>query len=161
MACQQRAKFEGWLKFELASALAHHSDFTNIILEDGYPKGGRSDLSFISQGAKWYVEMKTANTNWRAEGLENVTRPVTRNIDGIIDDILVLHQKCPPNKGMAVFLLFPVPVILWNKEPDKLTYHLKRIEEDAPISMDTIKNSAEFVQLTEHYGVFTFVIEVI
>jgi hypothetical protein len=46
LACQQRAKFEGWLKFELASALNRAAGFENVILEDGYLNGGRSDLSF-------------------------------------------------------------------------------------------------------------------
>ena len=47
IACQQRAKFEGWLKFAIAGAIAKDSEFSNITIEDGYPKTGRSDFSFI------------------------------------------------------------------------------------------------------------------
>ena len=161
MACQQRAKFEGWLKFELAAALTHCSDFTNITLEDGYPKGGRSDLSFFYKGVKWFVEMKTANTNWRAEGLESITRPVTRNIDGIIEDILILEQKSYPSKGIAIFVLFPVPVFIWKVETGKLTFHLQRIGNETSIPRNTITNNANFVQLTEQFGICAYVIEVV
>lgn len=70
LACQQRAKFEGWLKFELASALYRRFGFEKIIIEDSYTTNGRSDNSFEFDGAKWFIEMKTANTNWRAENLK-------------------------------------------------------------------------------------------
>lgn len=160
LACKQRAKFEGWFKFELASALARHNDFTQITLEDGYPNGGRSDISFLYQGVKCYVELKTANTNWRAEGLENITRPVTRNVDGIIDDIHVLKKKSLPDRGMAIFLLFPVPVYIWETDTKKLKYHINRIENETQMTRGSLMNNTNFVQVAEKYGICSFVVEV-
>jgi hypothetical protein len=161
IACQQRAKFEGWLKFELASAIAHHNDIKQIILEDKYPTSGRSDMSFIYKDTKWYVEMKTANTNWRAEGLQNITRPIKLNIDSIISDIQRLQQHSSTAKGLIIFLLFPIPTRIWEKETERLNYHLQRIEEESHLTFGSLMRAGNFNQITEHYGICTFVKEVI
>jgi hypothetical protein len=161
LACKQRAKFEGWMKFELAAVLASDNQYSQVTLEDNYQTRGRADISFMHQSTKWYVEMKTANTNWRADGLENITRPIAGNIDGIIDDIQVLKVKCPPDKGMAVFVIFPVPVRIWDDEPEKLTYHLHRIEEETGISTGTLLSNADFMDITENFGMCSFVVEVV
>lgn len=161
LACKQRAKFEGWLKFELAAALVENEEVTQVVLEDSYSTTGRSDLSVIYQKVKWFVEMKTANTNWRAIGLENVTRPVTRNIDGIIDDIKVLKLKCPPDKGIAVFVIFPIPVRIWDFETNKLTYHLHRIEEGTGLTKGSLLLNADFIDVTDKFGIGSFVVEVV
>lgn len=161
LACQQRAKFEGWIKFELASALILDPRFDQIILEDGYSSSGRADLSFIFQGVKWYVELKTANTNWRADGLQNRTRPITKNINGIVDDILVLRQKSPPDRGLAIFCIFPVPLRLWEQTREQLAYHLGRIEEMGEIPDNTLLREVEYVSVAENFGVCAFVVEVI
>jgi len=160
MACQQRAKFEGWIKFELASALSHDPRFDQIILEDGYSISGRADLSFVFQGVKWYVELKTANANWRADGLQNRTRPITKNINGIADDILILRQKSPPDHGLAIFCIFPVPLRLWEQTREQLAYHLDRIEEMGQISENTLLREVEYVSVAEGFGVCAFVVDV-
>ena len=51
--------------------------------------------------------MKTANTNFRTDGIVNLSRPITRNIDGIADDISVLRQKSKPAHVLLVFCIFP------------------------------------------------------
>ena len=160
LACQQRAKFEGWLKFELASALYRSSGFEKIIIEDSYTTNGRSDISFEFDGAKWFIEIKTANTNWRAENLENLTRPVTRNMDGIVEDIIVLREKSAPAHGLAVFCIFPVPDRLWKNTREQLKYHLRRIEETGKLFENTLVDNAEFVATTDTFGICTFVVEV-
>lgn len=161
MACQQRAKFEGWLKFELAVALSQQGNFEQIILESGYPQGGRSDFSFLFSKQQWFAEMKTANTNWRAEGLANITRPIKLNIDEIIDDIHVLQQKSPPSKGMAIFLLFPIPMRIWKVETEKLTYHLRRIENEGELQNTSLFKLANFTNITDQYGLCSFVVGII
>lgn len=117
LACKQRAKFEGWLKFEIACALKHDPDFLNVIIEDNYPNFGRSDLSFIYNAEKYFIEMKTANTNWRDEGLEIKTRPITRNIKGIIKDIKKITEYNSLAHGIMIFIIFPIPLSLLNNYP--------------------------------------------
>jgi len=160
MACQQRAKFEGWLKFELASALARQQGFRQVILEDGYADGGRSDISYCFEGVKWQVEMKTANTNWREEGLEALTRPVTRNMDGIIEDVLVLRRKSAPARGIAVFCIFPVPERLWKNTREQLNFHLRRIEQACQLPVGALTDNATYIETTSAFGICTFIIEV-
>jgi len=160
LACQQRAKFEGWLKFELASALKGKVDFDKIILEDSYATNGRSDISFEYAGSKWFVEMKTANTNWRAENLENLSRPVTRNMDGIAEDIIVLREKSAPARGLAVFCIFPIPDRLWKNTREQLNYHLRRIEEAGKLTQNSLVDNAEFVETTADFGICAFAVEI-
>lgn len=161
LAACQRAKFEGWLKFELAATLAAGGDIRNVTLEAPYGTGDRADLSFETNGTTWYIEIKTANTNWRAPGLENKTRPVTKNVLGIITDITKLRGKCPPSKGLAVFAFFPIPTRIWEHEQEKLLYHLHRIERECNLSENTLIKNADFVGLDEHFGVAFFVLEAI
>jgi hypothetical protein len=149
------------LKFELAAALRSKSGFRNITLEDGYLTTGRSDISFEYNDSKWFVEMKTANTNWRAEDLEKLTRPITRNIHGIIEDIMVLREKCAPSHGLAVFCIFPVPDFLWRNTRHKLNNHLSRIEKDGGLPENTVIDSAEFIEITSNFGICTFALEIL
>lgn len=160
LACQQRAKFEGWLKFELASALRGKVGFDRIILEDSYATNGRSDISFDYAGNKWFVEMKTANTNWRADNLENLIRPVTRNMDGIAEDIIVLREKSAPAHGLAVFCIFPIPNRLWKTTREQLNYHLRRIEETGNLIENTLIDNAQYLDVTPDFGICTFAVEV-
>ncbi len=128
LAARQRAKFEGWLKIELAAALCASGEFHNVRLEPPYKGEGKADLGFEIGEATWYVEIKTANTNWRAEGVENRTRPITKNVSEIAEDIVKLRTQCPPSNGLMVFALAPVPIRVWAGEGDRLAFHLHRIE---------------------------------
>ncbi len=160
LACQQRAKFEGWLKFELASAISKEINFTQVTLEDGYINGGRSDISFLFHENKYFVEMKTANTNWRAMGLENIIRPVTGNMKWIADDILVLREKSAPANGMAVFCIFPIPDRLWRNTREQLNYHLRHIEEASGLIQGVLVNNASYIKITDDFGICPFVIQI-
>jgi len=160
LAAKQKSKFEHWLKFELAAALSR--DIVVPRLEDPFPQSSaRSDLSLEVGGHKWYVELKTANTNWRAQGVEEKTRPITMNISGIINDIHKLRDKCPPAKGIAAFVLFPVPTRIWEQERSKLLYHLRRIEDEGRIARGTLSDNAEFIPLDSELGMALFVVEVV
>jgi len=105
VAVRQRAKFEGWLKFELALYAEQHGA-TAVEVEAPSDGGARSDLSFIYDGKRYDVELKTCNTNWRMKGVRDSTRPITKNIDSVIVDGKKLRQ-CP-GEGIVAFCLFPV-----------------------------------------------------
>jgi len=59
-AMRQRAKFKGWLRFELA-AHAEAAGATSVADESGYEGGpSRSDLIIFLAGQQALVELKTA-----------------------------------------------------------------------------------------------------
>lgn len=157
LACKQRAKFEGWLKFEIACALEHDPDFLNVIIEDNYPNFGRSDLSFIYNAEKYFIEMKTANTNWREEGLETKTRPITKNINGIIRDIEILEARNPSAHGIMIFIIFPIPLSLLENYPLQLDFHLNRIENNTKLIDGSLKKNMTYVSISEIFGTGLFV----
>ena len=104
IAVRQRAKFEGWLKFELARYAEEHGA-TGVEVEAPSDSGGRSDLSFTCEGNRYDVELKTCNTNYRMPGVLDCTRPITKNIASVVDDGHKL-RLCH-NQGIVAFCLFP------------------------------------------------------
>lgn len=162
LACARRSKFEGWLKFELAAALTtKQPEISSLVLEDGYLSNRRSDLSFVYEGDKYFVEMKTANTNWRVEGVENLHRPVAKNISGIIENIQILNKLAPPAHGIAVFTIFPIPYRLLSETPAKLNLHLDRIERETNLELGSLRETMDYVPISDQYGLGVFVISVI
>jgi hypothetical protein len=107
IAMRQRAKFEGWLKFELALYAEHHGA-TSVEVEKTADPGSRCDLSFIYEGKQCDIELKTCNTNWRMNGVLNLTKPITMNIDEVIVDGGKLRLCHPQTEGVVAFCLFPV-----------------------------------------------------
>jgi hypothetical protein len=105
IAVRQRAKFEGWLKFELALH-AEHQGAADVQVEAASDAGARSDLSFVYDGQRYDVELKTCNTNYRMKGVLACTRPITKNIAAVVIDGKKL-QRCP-GEGIVAFCLFPV-----------------------------------------------------
>lgn len=106
IALRQRAKFEGWLKFELA-AHAEMSGANNVVVEAALPDGGRSDLSFDWDGAHYDVELKTPNTNWHMPGVAKMTRPITKNFSSIVTD--ARKATAGNRRPLVAFVIFPVP----------------------------------------------------
>lgn len=104
---RQRAKFEGWLKFELAYYL-ERSGYSNVHVEGESSKSVfRSDIRFTAKdGTVYCVELKTANTNWQIDGVDNKTKPITKNIASIIADCLKMKSL----NGVMAFVLFPIPI---------------------------------------------------
>jgi len=108
IAIRQRAKFEGWLKFELA-AIAEINGATVVEVEtssDQSESRTRADLSFVYEEKKYDVELKTPNSNWRMAGVINAHRPITKNIFGVIQDTLKL--RISSKNGLVAFVLFPI-----------------------------------------------------
>jgi hypothetical protein len=103
MAMSQRAKFEGWLKFELADA-ARRNGATNVKFEPPLTPG-RADLSFDFDGVPCVIELKTPNTNYRMAGVESHSRPITQNIASIVVDA---EKLAACGGGVIAFILFPL-----------------------------------------------------
>lgn len=129
IAVRQRAKFEGWLKFELA-AYAELQGASDVKVEAGSAESGRArcDLTFEHNGGRCDVELKTCNTNWRMEGVLNLTRPLTKNIAEIVADARKLTM-CQ-GEGIVAFCVFPVPT-----EDRRWTQYLTRIGNQVGIRL--------------------------
>ncbi|MCZ7356976.1 MAG: hypothetical protein O8C66_16055 [Candidatus Methanoperedens sp.] len=93
---KERAKFEGWLKVELCNSLLKY--FKDII-----PEKDRVDITFEN----WAIELKTVNTNIRYKNVKNKTRPITDNIQGVVNDIEKLKSMDYANKAI-LFVVFPI-----------------------------------------------------
>lgn len=109
IALRQRAKFEGWLKFELA-AFAEKNGAESVEVESSNNSGStqtRSDITFYFEDVRYDIELKTPNSNWRMPGVYNKTRPITKNVAGIVQDAIKL-RNCS-ERGIIAFVLFPVP----------------------------------------------------
>lgn len=103
---RQKAKFEGWLKFELAQYL-EEVGMKNVEVESKrWFRRDRTDITFFRDEAPYSVELKTANTNWKTTGVNSKGRPITNNIQMIVDDAVKLNSP----SGVVAFVLFPVPI---------------------------------------------------
>jgi len=129
IAMRQRAKFEGWLKFELA-AYAQLKGAAEVTVEAATDdsSGSRRDLTFYYRGEKCNVELKTCNTNWRMTGVLDRPRPITKNVAGIIEDARKL-QKCVGH-GVVAACIFPV-----ERGDRRWKEYLKRIGEEAGVHL--------------------------
>ena len=127
IAIKQRAKFEGWLKFELANELNNiYSDDTCV--EKCMPyKGSEKLVDVFSNNS--CIELKTPNTSYRHDGCENRTRPITNNIDSIINDISAL-QNIGVN-GYIAFVMFPID------NNGKYRSHIDKIDAKVKNSVET------------------------
>ena len=103
IAIAQRAKFEGWLKFELADKLKKR--FKDTRVEEPV-----SDFHIDIHSNQSLIELKTPNTNYKTKGCTKRTCAITDNINGIIKDINKLSTIVPGlyNNGYVAFVLFPV-----------------------------------------------------
>jgi len=128
IALRQRAKFEGWLKFSLASH-AELKGATDVVVEAPISATGitraRSDISFRWDSVRYDVELKTPNTNWRMPGVAAMTRPITKNFNSIIEDARKANsQECQP---LIAFVIFPVPRgnTRWLKYLNRISHELQ------------------------------------
>lgn len=128
---RQKAKFEGWLKFELAHYL-QQTGMENVEVETkAFYRRDRTDITFFNNGEPYSVELKTPNTNWKLGGVNNNGRPITKNIQSVIDDAKKLNS---PN-GIVAFVLFPVPV-----GDTRWEFYLDRINEKTDLGLSKEKN---------------------
>jgi hypothetical protein len=128
VALRQRAKFENWLKIELASALAQ-TGYT-VRLEESYSIGPRqsyrADIMVANGQDISLIMLKTVNTNFRFPGVENHSRPITKNIAGVIEDMAKLTLRPAATAGYALFVTFPVASHRQDRD-NQLQMHINRI----------------------------------
>ncbi|WP_204473830.1 hypothetical protein [Bacteroides mediterraneensis] len=74
IAIKQRAKFEGWLKFELAYRLLGYD--CDLKVEYPYPNNANQRADIFANGA--LIELKTANTNYKIAQCQTCTRPIKK-----------------------------------------------------------------------------------
>lgn len=123
IAIKQRAKFEGWLKFELANELRKLYSDTCV---EKCMSGKLVDV-FSNNSC---IELKTPNTSYRHDGCENRTRPITNNIASIIDDINALKKIGVD--GYIAFVMFPID------NNGKYQSHIQKIDANVKNSVKTV-----------------------
>ena len=119
IAIKQRAKFEGWLKFELAYELWKINPQTVV---EYAIKGKHVDL--FSNGA--LIELKTPNTKYQLDTVDKKCLSMTLNIQKIIDDIEKLRKLAPEVPSYVAFVMFPIDDVLYKGHIEKIT---KRIQK--------------------------------
>jgi hypothetical protein len=114
---KRRAKFEGWLKVELIDILLKNG------VKDVVPEAGLVDVSF----GEVAIELKTVNTNYRDGIADNLIRPITKNVEDVIEDIKN-HRGTKSIKFIykyIIFIVFPL-----SKKNTGWNTHLQKIEKD-------------------------------
>lgn len=131
IAIRQRAKFEGWLKFELANRI-EKLGFDEVELETKIEwRRNRPDISFVVEDELYRIELKTCNTSWKIKGISKKGKPITDNIKGIINDA----KKLNSNYGIVAFVMFPIP-----KKDFRWKLYIERIKEETKIEIDYEQN---------------------
>ena len=125
IAVKQRAKFEGWLKFELANKLKKSNKNTEV--EYPYPNNSNQHADLFTNNA--FIELKTSNTNYRVDGCRSCTRPITKNISSIIGDIEKLRTIGRDYEKYIAFVLFPIG------NDDKHCEHIHRIKDEGNVEL--------------------------
>jgi hypothetical protein len=83
------------------------------------------------------LELKTANTSWKINGVNNGGRPITQNIQSIIKDAEKLDSK----NGIVAFVLFPIPI-----DDMRWIQYLRRISEKTNIELSK-ENNCEVINV--------------
>jgi len=134
IAVRQRAKFEGWLKFELAAlAEKYGAESVEVEAASSNSTSQRFDLTFLFNGIRYNVELKTPNSNWRMPGVRNRHRPITKNVAAIVRDAQKLYHCL--GRGVVAFVLFPIP-----PHDNRWTKYLNRIASELQISLSEQKH---------------------
>ena len=124
IAIKQRAKFEGWLKFQLAHKLLEEDD--KVEVERPYPTNGKLHADIYAKNA--FIELKTPNTNYRYKQCFPCNRPITKNITSIIEDINKL-RSIEENKKYIAFVIFPID------QEKKYREYILRIENEGRVKL--------------------------
>jgi len=132
---REKAKFEGWLKVETCDSLLKH--FKDIV-----PERNKIDITFQN----WAIELKTVNTNYRYRNVEIKTRPITKNIQGVVDDIKALGLSDYDNKAV-LFVVFPV-----THENEDWQYHLEKISSSLRDLRHASFNFKNFIPGVIYFG---------
>lgn len=170
IAARQRAKFEGWLKFELAKTLRRYYSDTRVeynvktsignVLDNGEDELVDTHKLVDIFFANVLLELKTPNTNYSNPLCETRTRPITKNIESILDDvkklrgILQLPNLPNPLRGFIAFVMFPIDSD--DFERGKWQEHVKRIRENI-CEADEVK---KIIKLDNQIPILIYVVEV-
>lgn len=106
IAVKQRAKFEGWLKFELAHAL--NCKYPGVVVEFSAERNGGEKVLVDLHANNSLIELKTANTNYCKDLCQSPTRPITKNVESINHDIEKLKSISFSGKKYIAFTMFPL-----------------------------------------------------
>lgn len=128
---RQKAKFEGWLKFELANRLENLGLERVEVETKAEHSKDRADISFFSKENSYKIELKTPNANWRIDGINSNGRPITKNIKSIISDA----KKLNSNYGIVAFVLFPIPL-----NDNRWKNYIQRIKDETKIEINFNQN---------------------
>lgn len=129
---RQKAKFEGWLKFELACYIESKGYLDVDVETKRFGGAFRTDITFYDQEHNIFsIELKTSNTNWNIPGIRQGGKPLTKNIKSIIADCIKLNS----GQGIVAFVLFPIPTSdrRWEK-------YFERIVEETGASLNKEAN---------------------
>lgn len=176
LANKGRNKFEGWFKFELTKKLLAREGINEVSVERKYitnvdgendEKTVYSDLAFTDGRNQYLVELKTANTSYALDGCNASTRPITDNINSIINDIKKLYNaRIEGNEdvtplGLSVFICFPLPEgghTKLNSDPN--SFHIYKILSKCKQD-DRQKAILELINFTEEDFIFSMLIGVL
>ncbi len=114
-----RAKFEGWVKVELARVLGRR--FRDVVPEV-------DNIDLVADG--WAIEIKTVNTNYSFPGVLVKHRPITKNIMDVVGDIRKLKAKAGYRCRAVFFVVFPLPdrvMNQWRIHLSKISRELKHM----------------------------------
>lgn len=134
---KQKAKFEGWLKFELAFKLQQMGMKSVEVESRVIHRRTRTDITFDHNYISYGIELKTPNTNWKIKGINPVGRPITKNINSIIKDA----EKLNSEEGIVAFVLFPIPL-----NDDSWEKYIYRISEKTGIEIN-INNNCQQIEM--------------
>ena len=120
----KRAKFERYLQSVLANKLK--STYADTEIEKEYPNNNNSHADIFANNT--FIELKTPNTNYAVANIPVLTKPITTNRQGVINDIRKLRKAGVD--GVVAFVLFPIdmnkPIYLQhvNKIKKELNHNL-------------------------------------
>lgn len=106
------------------------------------------------------LELKTPNTNYTNPLCETLTRPITKNIGDIIEDVKklrgILQQPNLPDslRGFIAFVMFPIDSD--NFESGKWQNHVNRIRENIREANEVMK----IIKLDNQIPILIYVVEV-
>lgn len=117
----ERAKFEGWVKVELTRILKRY--FKDIIPE-------KEGIDIVADDLA--IEIKTINTNYSYFPVKNKHKPITKNMEDLLEDIEKLKNTTKYRNKIVFFIVFPMPESaingLWQqKHLSKIQSNLRRL----------------------------------
>ncbi len=153
LAVRRRARFEGWLKWELAARLSQVGVAVKV-------EQGGHDLALWHADEVSFLELKTVPTNWIVPGVEQKQKRITDDVDAVVKDLgKIVARVCPPQRwGAVAFCLFPVPKAVVDNPNSTLYHHLKRIETGARVSTGALQWEYIPIPVAEGCGVVLSVV---